>query len=537
MKPRLAMTLLAVIAAALLVGLASRSSAASLSGSRADATIPLLRVGIATGITSLDTYKANSGRTISDLGLETLMNYSPDGSLRPWLAQSVSTPSATTYIYHLRHGVKFWDGSPLTATDVAYSLNYQRAPASQMSAFYNSVQSIKPQGRYTVVVTLKHPDPNWKYDVAENVALIFEKKFQQAHAASFGQPGTLVMGTGPWKIDSFDPTSGAELSANPHWWGGKVPIKHISFKFFSDENSEALAFRAGQIDLIPPGAGGPGTSSPVQNPRSFSSTAPNATLVTTQTCTMFYVAMNTQIAPWNDVHVRRAVAYALNPADLIRANGGYAVPLSTVINNQMLGTVFGSPKQVQALVKTLPKYQTSMAKAKAELAKSAYPNGFSYTFEEFNGLNFPTLAQAVAGELAPLGIKIGVNVVPVGTWIADAETSDKRPAGVSALGCTGPDASTIDQVVGTKSTGPGGYNQANYSTPAVDKLVAQGDTTVNVAKRQAIYKKLLTIVGNDVPYAPFMNSIYTAAVAKKFSWRIYPDSYFNGTWALSVKPK
>jgi peptide/nickel transport system substrate-binding protein len=536
MKPRLAMTLLAAIAAALLVGVASRSSAASVTGSRAT-TIPLLRVGIATGITSLDTYKANSGRTISDLGLETLMNYSPDGSLHPWLAQSVSTPNATTYIYHLRHGVKFWDGHPLTASDVAYSLNYQRATASQMAAFYTSVQSITANGRYTVTVKLKHPDPNWKYDVAENVALIFEKQFEQAHKATFGQPGTLVMGTGPWKIDSFDPTSGAELSANPHWWGGKVPIKHISFKFFSSENSEALAFRAGDIDLIPPGAGGPGTSSPVQNPRSFATTAPNANLVTTQTCTMFYVAMNTKVAPWSDVHVRRAVAYALNPTALINANGGYAVPLSTVINNQMLGTVFGPPAKVQALVKTLPKYSYNVAKAKAELAKSAYPNGFSYTFEEFDGLNFPTLAQAVAGELAPLGIKINVNVVPVGTWISDAETAAQRPAGVSALGCTGPDASTIDQVVGTKSTVDGGYNQANYSTPAVDKLVGEGDTTVNVAKRQAIYKKLLTIVGNDVPYAPFMNSIYTAAVAKQFSWHIYPDSYFNGTWALSVKPK
>ena len=59
------------------------------------------------------------------------------------------------------------------------------------------------------------------------------------------------MGTGPWEIDSLDPTKGAELSANPHWWGGKVPIQHISVTFFGSETSEALAFRAGEIDIDP----------------------------------------------------------------------------------------------------------------------------------------------------------------------------------------------------------------------------------------------------------------------------------------------
>ena len=59
------------------------------------------------------------------------------------------------------------------------------------------------------------------------------------------------MGTGPWELDSFDPTTGAEMSANPNWWGGKVPIQHISVKVFSNETSLELAMRAGEIDLDP----------------------------------------------------------------------------------------------------------------------------------------------------------------------------------------------------------------------------------------------------------------------------------------------
>ena len=60
------------------------------------------------------------------------------------------------------------------------------------------------------------------------------------------------MATGPYKIESFDPTTGLELSANPNYWGGKVTVKHISVKFFATDTSMALAFRAGEIDVAFP---------------------------------------------------------------------------------------------------------------------------------------------------------------------------------------------------------------------------------------------------------------------------------------------
>src|SRR5262249_48199511 len=151
--------------------------------------------------------------------------------VKPWLAQSVTNPGRALYIYHLRHGVKFWDGNELTAADVANALNYYRYPGSQIAYIYQTVKSVTAVNRYTVAVTLKHPDPSWRFLVCEAPAGIFEQRFQQQHRSTFGQPGTLVMGTGPWKIDNLDPTSGADLSANTHWWGGAVPIRHISIKF------------------------------------------------------------------------------------------------------------------------------------------------------------------------------------------------------------------------------------------------------------------------------------------------------------------
>jgi peptide/nickel transport system substrate-binding protein len=247
--------------------------------------------------------------------LEPLMMTPPTGHPRRWLASSVSTPTPTTYVYHLRHGVRFWDGAELTSTDVAYSLNYERKPSSQVHSFgFPSVKTVKALGRYTVEVILRHPDPAW---VSESSIYgydhVFEKRFQQAHKASFGNPGTLVMGTGPWKIDSFDPTSGAELSANPHWWRGKVPVQPITFKFFADENSMALAFRAGDNRHRRPRGD--------RRPRSFSGTA-GTKVLTAPSMNEVFISMNTRVAPFNDIHVRRAIAYATSRAGLITAAGG-----------------------------------------------------------------------------------------------------------------------------------------------------------------------------------------------------------------------
>jgi peptide/nickel transport system substrate-binding protein len=158
--------------------------------------------------------------------------------VEPDLASSVTEPNPVTYVYHLRQGVRFWDGSELTAADVLYSLNYDRSAGSQIAFSFTSVRDITASGRYTVVVTLTHPDASWQYVPAEQTAPVFEMKFAKAHPGTFGQAGTLIMGTGPWEVTSFDATKGAELSANPLWWAGKVPIQHVSFTFFSNATSE-----------------------------------------------------------------------------------------------------------------------------------------------------------------------------------------------------------------------------------------------------------------------------------------------------------
>ncbi len=409
-------TTVALSAAAVVIfGLVPATEAMAEPAIAGSGVIPLLRVGLSTPFASLDQTKTYDAPDITDLSLETLMKLGPHGQVEPNLATSVSEPNPVTYIYHLRPGIKFWDGSEMTAADVAYSWNYNRATGSTAADSFTSVKTIRASGRDTVVVTLAHPDASWQYTPALNTSEVFEMNFALAHKGNYGKPGVLVMGSGPWEIDSFDPTTGAELSANPQWWGGTVPIQHISSKFFQTDTSLALAMRAGEIDF---------DFSVLGAQRSFATTS-GAKLVSTPSCDNGILSMNTQVGPWSDVHIRRAVAYALNRADLITANGGYAIPVYTLIPPQSLETI-ASTAQVDALLKSVPLYQYNLAKAKAEMLQSAYPHGFTATLPEYSGRTAINISQVIAAELQKIGITLQVKVDPNWDSVEDLAPAAKR---------------------------------------------------------------------------------------------------------------
>jgi peptide/nickel transport system substrate-binding protein len=533
MKRRLAVpiALVTVGTAALVLGFASRSASGSGSRSGTRVLIPLLRIAAVSPYKTLDpAFTDGCGSPACSMIFEHLQQLSPQGKMEPALATSVTRPSPVTYVYHLRRGVVFWDGTALTSADVANSINYQRRPKFTSSDGLKPVKSVAAVDRYTVRVTLKYADADWPSEVALELP-IFEKKFQEAHPTTFGKPGTLVMATGPWQVDSFDPTSGLELSANPHWWGGPVDIKHISIKFLADENSEALAMRAGAIDIV----------SGVQDARAFAGTAGSAVHVISapSTYTIGVFTFNVKVAPWNDVHVRRAVAYAINRSDIITALGGQARPLSTLIVPSQL-RMLGSQAQVGALLKSVPQYPFNLAKATQELAQSAYPHGFTAKVDTISSYGFSLGTQAVAGELGKIGIKLTVDNVPDSKYFAElfgARTYGSL--GYYTSGWPDPDPSGFPSyMLGSANAKPGGLNTENYDPPAVDKLIAAASAAQSPAKRLALYGRLLRRLGSDVPYVPLVLTDYSFALSPKFSFpelRQYGEFAIFGHWPLLIK--
>jgi peptide/nickel transport system substrate-binding protein len=160
MKVRLAITL--AVAAVVVLAAGCSSGPAEPSKPGAGSTIPLLRVGEAVTVTSVNPTAPTDNVAITQLSLETLLMFGSRGQLEPNLATSWNQTSPVTWVYHLRHGIRFWDGHQLTAADVVYSLNYERAPGSGDAIFMPTVKSVTATSPYNVVVTLTRPDASWQ---------------------------------------------------------------------------------------------------------------------------------------------------------------------------------------------------------------------------------------------------------------------------------------------------------------------------------------------------------------------------------------
>jgi peptide/nickel transport system substrate-binding protein len=499
------------------------SASAPGSGSASSAPIAQLTGGDVNFYSNVDPNKTQGcNDNYCGLFMEHLLQLGAGNTLKSELATSVTQPNSLTYVYHLRRGVTFWDGSPMTSADVVYSLDYQSKPGVPTSVYFENVKTIAADGPDTVVITLKQPDAGWKYSLSYE-GVIFEKAFALAHPTTMGNPGVLIEGTGPWEIKSLDPTSGMELTANPHWWGGKVPVQQISVKFFSTETSEALAMRAGEIDVAFPQGG-----------NSFAS-ASGAKVTSWSAPGLDFFAMDAKVGPWADPHVRRAVAYALNRTAIIGANGGpsTAAPATEIINPSQLLTL-GSQSQVNTLLAGLPQYPYNLAKAKQEMAESAYPHGFTAVTETANLATFPTVTQAIAAELQQIGITLKVQETSVDKWIADAGTAGTPPGGdmYISLGAVSPDPSILPSyMVGSAAT----YNTAHYTPPAANSLLAQGVATSDGAQRLAIYGQLLKQVATDVPYVPLFSAYSFTALSSKYTLPPFPDYPAFFSWALGIK--
>jgi len=522
--PRTRAALTMLLAAVAFVS-ASCASAPAAPGPGAGTTIPLLREG--TTYTFSNLTEAYADGLPEANWAEHLVRLGPDGQVEPWLAQSFAQTSPTEYVYHLRHGVDFWDGDEMTSADVVNALDYYRQPTSYVATYLTNVASVTASDRYTVVITLKKPDAAW-LPVLATEGDIFEKKFQQEHGASMGKPGVGVMYTGPMEIQSFDPTTGVELTANPHYWGGRVPVQRISVKFFKDDTTLALAMRAGEIDIAYP-----------QETTSFEATC-GCKVTSAPGDTQADVVMNVNMAPWNNINVRRAVAYAIDrPAEVAESDDPSKADTSnSILTPGELGTL-ASPAQVSVLLNSLPSYPYNLAKAKAELAQSPYPHGFTTTAYTLDFGTYIPETEVVAAQLAKIGINVQLKVMSLAAWVAKYD--GPKTAGFWVItnatdGFPDPAIDVQNMVDGIYATASGGENLASYNSPEVNRLLTEADSTENKAQRFALYGQVLKIVGADVPYIMLYTHTDDLAVSAKFTWPGYYYGSYSSPWLFDIRP-
>jgi len=412
-----------------------------------------------------------------------LVTVDKNGAIQPLLASSWEASSdATTYTFHLKPNATFHDGTPVTASDVVYSVKRLLAIDQGPSYLFKGVlgpDSVTAPDPHTVVFHLQKVFSPF----LATVPLIFvvDSKTVQANekAGDWGQAYVADhdVGSGPYMLQSWTRGSQMQLKRFDNYvlgWGNG-PIDTLRFVVTNDEATVRSLAASGELTM----------TSEFQANETYAALAKmdRFRVVSQPTGTAFYLKLNTQAAPTDDVHVRRAIACATDYGTILKSvypGDPLAGPLPTVFKNDYLDT--------------LKNPTFDLACAKDELAKSAYagkgaiPLTFSYvagtSFEEEIGL-------LMKSNLEKIGFKVTLDPEP---WNRTTEIASKASTTPNVtevfFGATyaSPDSMFFTQY---DSKAAGTWSSMEWlNNPDVDKMIADARATTDPAQQAVIYKQL-----------------------------------------------
>ena len=405
------------------------------------------------------------------------------------------SPDALTYTFKVRPGIRFHDGSALTAADVKATYDKLIFPPSGVRSVrknsYSAVGSVEAPDASTVVFKLKHPSASLLENLASPWNVIYPKKYLDKDPNYFMKN---VIGSGPFKFKGYTRGSTFEGERNPDYFVKDRPYLN-GYKFFiSTETSvRAAAIRSGRAyiefrDL-------PEAEVEAIKKQLGDKVAVQHTPMTGQ----FGIAINNTIKPFTDVRVRRALTLGL---DRYTA-GRVLAPLTGLKDVGALmrpGTEWGLP---DAELQQLPGFgkdaEKSRAEAKRLLTEAGYPNGFKAVLKNRNvRLPYQDLAVFAIQEWRKIGIEAEHRPLETAAWFADGRDTGSFELIVAPT----VEASDDPDVFLRRYTTGDPQNWGRFSDPAVDDLFSRQTRTLDSSERRKLILQLQKRVLDNAYYMP-----------------------------------
>jgi peptide/nickel transport system substrate-binding protein len=446
---------------------------------------------------------------------DTLLVPKPDGhGVEASVATSWSqSADKLSWTFHLRHGVKFSNGQPLTSADVKFSLEQASKPNTPFYFIDQVMKSFATPDPYTVVITTRQPWSPLPADVALFANSIVPDNYGGETAAQFAQH---PIGSGPFMLSSWIKGQSIKLVKNPHYWQpGKPYLNSVTFTVVADANTRATQIQSGQaqIDEFP----------------AYSSisalNAGNTKVGIFDSSRVDYFVMNTRKEPFTDPQVRLAVNQAIDRAALVKTvQFGYGTPAK----GYMSPVLWAYDPSIAP-----PAYDLSAAKA--DLAKSKYPNGFSTTITVAAGNdNQQSAAQLIQASLAQIGIK-----ATIATLDPSALSTAQENGNFSmSFAYQTTDIVDPDEIIRFAGLYDGGSNTmySGYNDTELEAMANKADTLSDQPARQQIYDQIQETVNHANPYAAlyYSPSVYAHGDGVQ-DFHPYPTGNYNlvDTWLSS----
>ncbi len=471
------------IGLAMVVLLALAGSAAAQGGA--------LRVGLPTVAATLDPATALDGpvSVIARQMFDTLVQYRDVTSdIEPGLASQWSVSrDGLAWTFRLRDGVRFHDGTVLTAQHVVDSLERLLQPAAANAPVPNAASQLV-RGTPGVVKEVRAVDPRTvqialTQPYAPLPAVLAHPAFSIVLAASVGQRW---IGTGPFSL--VEASAGrVVLDAFPGYWGGTPRSSRLVFLEMGDGGEAMLEAQTIDVALL--------------------DTAPERSsgVLSVPGWRVGYLALQTEKEPFNRVKARRAVAAALNPALVAPAVGSVGVPLLSFLPLGVWGRRDASPIM-----------EGSVANARRLLADAGYPNGFSASLlvaDTAKRLDQQRLGEAIRASLAGAGITVPIQAEPAETVLQLARNGQHQMALLEARVEAGDPHFLLYPLSSSEGAtkGPGALNMSFYRNRTVDDLLIRASQVSFRRERQRLYARAQGHLAEDVPWIPLYVRLHYAA--------------------------
>lgn len=428
---------------------------------------------------------------------EPLFMINQDGkNVSPWLAKSASVASdKVTWTIKLRTDVKFSDGTPMTSADVKFSLD-TAVKGNGWGFLDTAIKSVTATAPDTVVIVTNTPWAPLLSDLACFSNAILPNNYGgQTADAFFKNP----IGTGPFKFDSWVPGSYIKFVANKNYWQpGKPYLNSVTWKYVPDDNTRALDLQSGQSDIneFPP------ATSVAQL-----KTTPGIVVTPFPAAQSEYLAMNEKVPALADVHVRRALSYALDRKSIIKVVlAGLGVPSNSILAPNV---GYYDPKT--------PGIQFDLKKAAAELAMSKFSKGLKLEYLSSSGsVEDRAMSSIFQADLKKIGVTLTIKAQEPKV---KRQTQKAMNYQITSTAWT-MDISDPDELM-TFALSPkeGGTFDfyTNYNNPSVVAAVKAGQSTVDPVARQKAYSYAQTTTANEAMMMYVYNAPYIYSWSKKIT--------------------
>ncbi|KIR03254.1 Dipeptide-binding ABC transporter, periplasmic substrate-binding component [Lachnospiraceae bacterium TWA4] len=452
-----------------------------------------LVVGIPQDLDSLDPHMAEAAGTREVLFnvFEGLVKPDSTGDYVPAVASTFDvSDDGKVYTFTLRDGVKFHDGSDVTADDVIYSINRVK-DSSIRKDNYAVIDKVEKTDEKTVVITLKEANTEFISFLSEAII-----------PASNKNPETNPIGTGPFKYVSRSAQENVVLERFDDYWGTKAYLDKVTLKIESDVNAIVMDLNGGSIDMFSRLTEDQYSQLDMKN-------------ISVSEGTMNLVQglfLNNAEKPFDDVRVRQALCYAVDPQEVMDFMAGGK---GTAIGSAMFPAFTKYYDQELA-----NKYPKDVEKAKALLTEAGYPDGFEMTITvPSNYQQHVDTAQVVAEELKAIGVTAKINQVEWNTWLSDVYSARKYQSTVIGFDAANLTASAL--LARYQSTADN--NCFNFKSDEFDKTLDEAMKTVDDAKKTELYKKCAKILSDEAASVYIQDLANLVALRNTFDgYKFYP---------------